>query len=153
MILLYRRTAQMSLHKKSLIYASILTQHHRTGHIQGHAIQGRKRHMGRGKEGEEIWWGLKTNTMKKLVVVWLCKLVLSMLLFFLESYSHRESKGVSFFSFSSPTSSSCCFFLLLHHLLLLLHLSPLLLFLTYLVIDIVNIFLFFHTALAQHGLY
>jgi len=83
-----------------------------------------------------------------LVVVWLCKLVLSMLLFFLESYSRRESKGVSFSSLSPPTSSSCCFFLFLHHLLLLLHLSPPLLFLTYLVIDIVNIFLFFHTALA-----
>ena len=36
--------------------------------------------MGRGKEGEEILWDLKINTMKMLVVVWLCKLALLMLL-------------------------------------------------------------------------
>ena len=140
----------MSLHKKTLIYALILAQHHRTGHIQGHAVQGGKWHMGRGKEGEEIWWGLKINAMKMLAVVWLCKPVLSMLMLLLLGdlqlpWSHiaMEKAEVFHLLFLLPTSSSCCFCLCRHHpLLLLLHLSPPLLFLTYLVIDIVSVFLF-----------
>lgn len=85
-----------------------------------------------------------------LGVVWLCKPVLSMLLLLLFgdlklpwSPIAIEKAEVFHLLFLLPTSSSCCFCLFWHHPLLLLHLSPPLLFLPYLAIDILSVSLFF----------